>query len=162
MRLFVSGSAPLLAETFAAFEARTGHAILERYGMTETGIITSNPLAGPRLPGTVGLPLPETDVRVADDQGKPLPTGEIGMVEVRGPGVFSGYWRMPDKTKSEFRADLYFITGDVGQWDASGHLRLVGRAKDLIICGGLNVYPKEIEDLIDRFAGVRESAIIGL
>ena len=162
IRLFVSGSAPLSTETFATFEERTGHRILERYGMTETGIITSNPLAGPRIPGTVGVPLPETQVRIADDTGKPLPPDQPGMVEVRGPGVFGSYWRLPEKTAAEFRADRFFITGDVGQMDASGVLRLVGRAKDLIICGGLNVYPKEIEELIDAVAGVRECAVIGL
>lgn len=162
IRLFVSGSAPLLAETFAAFEARTGHAILERYGMTETGVISSNPLDGTRIPGTVGLPLPEVEVRIVNDTGVPIYPGEIGMVEVRGPNVFPGYWRMPDKTKSEFRSDGFFVTGDIGQWDEAGYLRLVGRAKDLIICGGLNVYPKEIEELIDALAEVRESAVIGL
>jgi malonyl-CoA/methylmalonyl-CoA synthetase len=162
IRLFVSGSAPLLAETFAAFEARTGHRILERYGMTETGIITANPLDGPRIPGTVGVPLPEVEVRIVDDRGAPVEQGAIGMVEVRGPNVFSGYWQKPEKTRAEFRPDGFFITGDLGEWTEAGHLRLVGRAKDLIICGGLNVYPLEIEEMIDAFEGVHESAIIGL
>jgi len=161
MRLFVSGSAPLLAETFALFEKRTGQRILERYGMTETGIITSNPLDGARLPGTVGKPLPGVQVRIVDDQGAAVARDGVGMVEVKGPNVFSGYWRMPEKTKTEFRHDGFFITGDVGEWDGK-YLRLVGRAKDLIICGGLNVYPKEIEEMIDAFDGVRESAVIGL
>jgi malonyl-CoA/methylmalonyl-CoA synthetase len=162
MRVFISGSAPLLPDTFAEFQARTGQRILERYGMTETGIIASNPLDGERRPGTVGMPLPGTEVRIVNDEGRPIYPGENGMVEVRGPNVFSGYWKMPEKTKSEFRADGFFITGDVGRWDEKGYLCLVGRAKDLIICGGLNVYPKEIEELIDGFTGVRESAIVGL
>jgi malonyl-CoA/methylmalonyl-CoA synthetase len=166
VRLFVSGSAPLLSETHAEFRARTGHAILERYGMTETGMITSNPLEGPRAPGTVGRPLPGVSVRVVDDAGDPREPGTIGSVQVRGPNVFAGYWRMPDKTRDEFTADGWFRTGDMGEWvaegEAQGYLRLVGRAKDLIITGGLNVYPKEIEERIDALPGVVESAVIGV
>ena len=162
IRVFISGSAPLLEETFAAFEARTGHRILERYGMTETGMNTSNPLHGERRPGTVGLPLPGVEVRVADDDGRPLAAGEVGILEVRGPNVFKGYWRMPEKTAEEFRDDGFFITGDVGVIGEDGYVSIVGRAKDLVISGGLNVYPKEIESLIDRLPGVVESAVIGL
>jgi malonyl-CoA/methylmalonyl-CoA synthetase len=162
MRVFISGSAPLLEETFAAFEARTGHRILERYGMTETGMNTSNPLHGERRPGTVGLPLPGVEVRVAGDDGKPLGRGEVGILEVRGPNVFKGYWRMPDKTAEEFREDGFFITGDVGTISEDGYVSIVGRAKDLVISGGLNVYPKEVESLIDRLPGVVESAVVGL
>jgi malonyl-CoA/methylmalonyl-CoA synthetase len=166
MRLFVSGSAPLLPETFEAFRARTGHAILERYGMTETGMITSNPLDGPRVGGTVGKPLPGVSVRIVDTAGSPLTPGTIGGVEVKGPNVFSGYWRMPDRTRAEFTADGYFRTGDMGERMAGGdglcYLRLVGRAKDLIITGGLNVYPLEVEERIDSLDGVVESAVIGL
>ncbi|HEX5079753.1 MAG TPA: malonyl-CoA synthase [Geminicoccaceae bacterium] len=162
MRVFISGSAPLLEETFAAFEARTGHRILERYGMTETGMNTSNPLHGERRPGTVGLPLPGVELRVAGDDGRPLAPGEVGILEVRGPNVFKGYWRMPEKTAQEFRADGFFITGDVGVIGADGYVSIVGRAKDLVISGGLNVYPKEVESLIDRLPGVVESAVIGL
>ncbi len=163
VRLFVSGSAPLLAETFAAFETHTGVAVLERYGMTETGMITSNPLLGTRVGGTVGKPLPGVEVRIVtgDDAD-----AAIGGVEVRGPNVFAGYWRMPEKTRGEFTTDGYFRTGDMGEWvDADpgrGYLRLVGRARDLIITGGLNVYPKEIEDRIDDMEGVEESAVIGI
>ncbi len=162
MRLFISGSAPLLEETFHAFEARTGHRILERYGMTETGMNTSNPLDGERRPGTVGLPLPDAEARVTDDTGKSLPVGEIGVLEVRGPNVFSGYWRQPEKTAAEFRADGFFITGDVAKIDGRGYIHIVGRAKDLIISGGLNIYPKEVELHIDGIPGVVESAVIGL
>ncbi len=162
MRLFVSGSAPLNEQTFAAFEARTGHRILERYGMSETGMITSNPLHGERLPGSVGFALPAVQVRVCDDAGRPLPAGEVGVVEVHGPNVFSGYWQMPEKTAAEFRDDGFFITGDLGRLDADGRLWLVGREKDLIITGGLNVYPKEVELCLDGIEGVRESAVIGL
>ena len=166
VRLFVSGSAPLLPETFAAYRERTGHTILERYGMTETGMITSNPLDGVRAPGTVGRPLPGVSVRVVDDAGDLREPGAIGSVQVRGPNVFAGYWRMPDKTREEFTADGWFRTGDMGEWvpegDAQGYLRLVGRAKDLIITGGLNVYPKEIEERIDALPGVVESAVIGV
>ncbi len=166
VRLFVSGSAPLLAETFAAFSARTGQAILERYGMTETGMITSNPLDGARVGGTVGRPLPGVDVRIVDDGGNVCAAGAIGGVQVRGPNVFAGYWRMEEKTREEFTADGYFKTGDMGEWvtegPSTGYLRLVGRAKDLIITGGLNVYPKEIEERIDRMEGVEESAVVGM
>jgi len=165
VRLFVSGSAPLLPETFAAFEQRSGHAILERYGMTETGMITSNPLDGARVPGTVGRPLAGIEVRIMDEATACEP-GRIGSVQVRGPNVFAGYWNLPDKTRDEFTPDGWFRTGDVGEWLAEGHgagyLRLVGRAKDLIITGGLNVYPKEIEERIDRLPGVMESAVIGV
>ncbi|HYF59541.1 MAG TPA: malonyl-CoA synthase [Burkholderiaceae bacterium] len=162
VRLFVSGSAPLLADTFRQFEARTGRRILERYGMSETVMLTSNPYDGNRVAGTVGLPLPGVSVRVVDDAGRPLPWGEIGGVEVRGPNVFSGYWRMPEKTKEEFTADGWFRTGDVGRWDANGYLTIVGRSKDLIITGGYNVYPKEIESYLDDMEGVAESAVIGV
>jgi malonyl-CoA/methylmalonyl-CoA synthetase len=163
MRLFVSGSAPLLAETHDRWRDRTGHAILERYGMTETNMITSNPYDGDRRAGTVGFPLPGVEARVCDPAtGAELPRGEIGSIEVRGPNVFKGYWRMPEKTAEEIRADGFFITGDVGVYDADGYLSIVGRSKDLIISGGYNVYPKEVETLIDALPGVRESAVIGL
>ena len=163
MRLFVSGSAPLLAETHAQWRERTGHAILERYGMTETNMITSNPYEGERIAGTVGFPLPGVDLRVAEaESGKVLAQGEIGVIEVKGPNVFKGYWRMPEKTAAEFRGDGFFITGDVGKVDARGYVHIVGRAKDLIISGGFNVYPKEVESEIDALEGVVESAVIGL
>jgi malonyl-CoA/methylmalonyl-CoA synthetase len=162
MRLFISGSAPLLADTHREFAARTGHAILERYGMTETGMLTSNPLEGERIPGTVGFPLPEVELRVVDETGRTLGTDEIGAIEVRGPNVFSGYWRMPEKTKQEIRPDGFFITGDVGKRDARGYVHIVGRAKDLIISGGFNVYPKEVETVIDALDEVVESAVVGL
>jgi malonyl-CoA/methylmalonyl-CoA synthetase len=163
MRLFVSGSAPLLAETHDAFRRRSGHAILERYGMTETNMNTSNPYEGDRVAGTVGFPLPGVEVRVADpDTGAAVPTGETGMIEVRGPNVFKGYWRMPEKTKAEFRPDGFFITGDLGMIDARGYVHIVGRAKDLVISGGYNVYPKEVEGEIDALEGVVETAVIGL
>ena len=161
-RLFVSGSAPLLAETFDDFRLRTGHTILERYGMTETGMITSNPLEGERIAGTVGPPLPGVSVRVVDAEERPCGIGEVGGVEVNGPNVFAGYWRMPDRTREEFTADAYFRTGDMGERLPNGYLRIVGRAKDLIITGGLNVYPKEIEEKIDALPGVVESAVIGV
>jgi malonyl-CoA/methylmalonyl-CoA synthetase len=162
VRLFVSGSAPLLAETFAEFEQRTGQRILERYGMTETGMISSNPLHGERRPGTVGLPLPNVGVCVLDEHGATLPQGSVGVVAVRGPNVCRGYWQMPDKTAAEFRADGFFITGDLGLQDAEGYLHLVGRAKDLIISGGLNVYPKEIEEVLDALEPIEESAVFAL
>ena len=162
MRLFISGSAPLLAETFNEFAARTGHTILERYGMTEGGMFTSNPLVGARKAGTVGPALPDMDVRVTDDEGRVLPRGEVGGIEVKGPNVFVGYWNMPEKTKAEFTADGFFKTGDVGVIDTEGYVSIVGRAKDLIISGGYNVYPKEVEDAIDRMDGVVESAVIGM
>jgi malonyl-CoA/methylmalonyl-CoA synthetase len=162
MRLFVSGSAPLLAETFKEFEARTGHRILERYGMTETTMNTSNPLEGERIAGTVGFPLPGVEIRIADEDGGPLPQGEVGVLEVKGPNVFRGYWRQPEKTAAEFRKDGFFITGDVAMIDARSYIHIVGRAKDLIISGGFNVYPKEIELCIDQIEGVQESAVIGV
>ena len=154
MRLFISGSAPLLESAFVAFEARTGHRILERYGMSEAVIITTNPLDGDRLPGSVGYPLPGVDLRIGGGE-------QTGVIEIRGPSVFSGYWRMPEKTAEEFTADGFFITGDVGRLDPDGRLWISGRAKDLIISGGYNVYPKEVELLLDEEPGVRESAVIG-
>ncbi|HEY1876320.1 MAG TPA: malonyl-CoA synthase, partial [Rhizomicrobium sp.] len=162
IRLFISGSAPLLADTHREWQARTGHAILERYGMTETNMNTSNPYDGPRVPGSVGLPLPGVELRIASKEGVALPQGKIGFIEVRGPNVFKGYWRMPDKTAAEFRADGYFITGDLGRIDENGYVHIMGRDKDLIISGGFNVYPKEIESLIDELPGVIESAVVGL
>jgi malonyl-CoA/methylmalonyl-CoA synthetase len=164
MRLFVSGSAPLLAETHREWTARTAKPILERYGMTETGMNTSNPYDGDRIPGSVGRPLPGVEVRITDPEtGKPLADGEIGMIEVRGPNVFEGYWRMPEKTMTEFRADGFFITGDLGVIDAStGYVSIVGRGKDLIITGGFNVYPIEVEEAINALPGVVESAVIGV
>ncbi|MDR2240522.1 MAG: malonyl-CoA synthase [Zoogloeaceae bacterium] len=162
MRLFISGSAPLLPETFAAFRARTGHAILERYGMSEGGMFASNPLDGERRAGTVGLPLPGTELRVVDDAEQPLPPGAIGQVQARGDNIFAGYWRMPEKTRQAFTPDGFFRTGDLGRFDTDGYLALVGRSTDLIISGGLNVYPKEIEEIIDALPGVAESAVIGL
>ena len=163
MRLFVSGSAPLLAETHRAFEARTGHRILERYGMSETTMSTSNPYDGERRAGTVGLPLPGVESRIVDaESGIEVPQGEIGILEVRGPNVFKGYWRMPDKTAEEFREDGFFVTGDMAQIDADGYITIVGRAKDLVISGGYNVYPKEVEGEIDGLEGIAESAVIGV
>ena len=163
IRLFISGSAPLLGETHREWRARTGHAILERYGMTETNMNTSNPYDGPRVAGTVGLPLPGVDLRITDSEsGETLPRGEIGMIEVRGPNVFQGYWRMPEKTRSELRDDGFFITGDLGRIDEKGYVAIVGRGKDLVISGGFNVYPKEVENEIDALAGVVESAVIGV
>ena len=162
IRLFVSGSAPLLAETHSAFHERTGHKILERYGMTETGMLTSNPLEGERIAGTVGPALPGVSVRVVDGEHGPCGNGQVGCVEVRGPNVFNGYWRMPEKTREEFTDDGYFRTGDMGELLPNGYLRIVGRAKDVIITGGLNVYPKEIEEKIDALPGVTESAVIGV
>jgi len=163
MRLFISGSAPLSADTHRAFQARTGHVILERYGMTETCMNTSNPYDGERRAGTVGLPLPGVELRVADpDEGRPLPCGEVGILEVRGSNLFHGYWRIPDKTNAEFRHDGFFITGDMGFIDEQGYVTIVGRSKDLIISGGLNVYPKEVENEIDAMPEVAESAVIGV
>ncbi len=162
MRLFISGSAPLLASVHAEFAERTGHAILERYGMTETSMLTSNPLDGERRSGTVGFALPGVDVRVVDDAGAVVSRGTVGSIDVRGPNVFSGYWRRPDLTATEFTADGWFRTGDLGRFDDQGYLHIVGRSKDLIISGGLNVYPKEIEDVIDRLEGVVESAVVGV
>lgn len=163
MRLFISGSAPLLAETHIEFEERTGHRILERYGMTETNMSTSNPYDGERRAGTVGFPLPEVEIRIVDaDSGKVLGVDEIGSLEVRGPNVFSGYWKMPEKTKEEFREDGFFITGDLGKVDADGYIHIVGRGKDLIISGGFNIYPKELELLLDEEENVLESAVVGV
>ncbi|MCX7204213.1 MAG: malonyl-CoA synthase [Burkholderiales bacterium] len=162
MRLFISGSAPLLTDTFKQFEARTGQRILERYGMSETVMLTSNPYDGNRMAGTVGLPLPGVSVRVVNDAGSACSTNEIGGIEVRGPNVFSGYWRMPEKTREEFTADRWFKTGDVGRVDVNGYVTIVGRSKDLIISGGYNVYPKEIESYLDDMPGVAESAVIGV
>jgi len=163
MRLFVSGSAPLLADTHREWFARTGHAVLERYGMTETNMNTSNPYDGDRVPGAVGHALPGVTVRVTDPEtGKELARETIGMIEVKGPNVFKGYWRMPEKTKAEFRDDGFFITGDLGKIDGNGYVHILGRGKDLVISGGFNVYPKEIESEIDAMPGVIESAVIGV
>ena len=162
VRLFISGSAPLLADTFKQFEQRTGHTILERYGMSETTMLVSNPYQGARIGGTVGLPLPGVAVRVVDAENAEMATEQIGDIQVKGPNVFKGYWRMPEKTAEEFTSDGYFKTGDVGKFGADGYLSIVGRSKDLIISGGYNVYPKEIESFIDGIDGVLESAVIGL
>ena len=162
MRLFISGSAPLLAETHQQFESRTGHRILERYGMTETNMSTSNPYEGERRAGTVGFPLPGVELRILTPEGAPVAQGEVGVIEVRGPNVFKGYWQMPEKTREELREDGWFITGDLGCRDADGYVVIVGRAKDLVISGGFNVYPKEVELLLDEVPGVLESAVIGL
>lgn len=162
MRLFVSGSAPLSADIHRAFEAHTGHRVLERYGMTETGMIASNPYDGARKPAFVGPPLPGVEVRIAGTDGAILPQDEVGAVEVRGPNVFAGYWQMPGKTAAEFRDGGWFVTGDMGLIDADGYVQLVGREKDLIISGGLNVYPAEIEALLDDRADVAEAAVIGV
>ena len=163
MRLFISGSAPLLAETHRAFEDRTGHRILERYGMTETNMNTSNPLNGARRAGTVGKPLPGVELKVCDPEtGATLPDGDIGVIEVRGDNVFKGYWQMPEKTAAELRDDGFFITGDLGLIDDLGYVQIVGRGKDLIISGGYNIYPKEVESLLDDQPGVLESAVVGV
>ena len=163
MRLFVSGSAPLLAETHTKFEQRTGHRILERYGMTETNMNTSNPYDGDRRAGTVGMPLPGVELKIVDPEtGKEVPQGEVGQIEVRGPNVFQGYWQMPEKTAAELREDGFFITGDLGLIDEHGYVQIVGRNKDLIISGGYNIYPKEIELVLDEQPGVLESAVIGV
>ena len=165
MRLFIAGSAPLLIETFTEWHKRTGHTILERYGMSETGMLTSNPYdagQGARRGGTVGFPLPGVSLRVQDDAGAALPTDEIGGIQVKGPNVFKGYWRMPEKTAEEFTADGFFKTGDVGKVDALGYVTIVGRSKDLIISGGYNVYPAEVEAYINELPGVEESAVIGV
>ncbi|MGR3636705.1 MAG: malonate--CoA ligase [Shimia sp.] len=163
MRLFVSGSAPLLAETHRDFEERTGHRILERYGMTETNMITSNPLNGARIAGTVGYPLTGTEVKITDpDTGATQPFGEIGMIEVRGDNVFQGYWNMPEKTAEELRASGFFLTGDLGVQSEDGRISIVGRSKDLIISGGYNIYPKEIEDVLNDMPEVNESAVFGI
>lgn len=163
MRVFVSGSAPLLAQTHMEWSERTGHAILERYGMTETNMNSSNPYNGERRPGTVGFALPGTEIIITDPAtGAPLPQGDVGAIEVRGPNVFKGYWQMPEKTAAELRENGFFITGDLGRFSSDGYLEIVGRSKDLIITGGYNVYPKELEDLIDALPGVAESAVFGL
>lgn len=163
MRLFISGSAPMLSETHEQFESLTGQRILERYGMTETNMNTSNPYEGARKAGTVGFALPGVDVKICDpESGATLPQGEIGVIEVRGPNVFKGYWKMPEKTREELREDGFFITGDLGQIDADGYVQIVGRGKDLIISGGYNIYPKEIEMVVDDQPGVKESAVVGV
>jgi malonyl-CoA/methylmalonyl-CoA synthetase len=162
VRLFTCGSAPLLPRTFHEFKQRTGHSILERYGMTETGMNTSNPLDGARRPGTVGLPLPGVQIRIADDQDREVAAGEVGQLLVKGGNVFKGYWRMAEKTAEEFTADGFFRTGDLARVDADGYVSIVGRAKDLIISGGFNIYPKEIEGYLDKLDGVLESAVIGV
>ncbi|RZP02198.1 MAG: malonyl-CoA synthase [Gammaproteobacteria bacterium] len=162
IRVFISGSAPLLEDTFNEFRSKTGHYILERYGMTETNIICSNPIAGKRKPGTVGLPLEGQSLRIVDDSLNNLDKDEIGNIQVKGPNVFNGYWNLPEKTKEDFSSDNFFNTGDKGFIDQDGYLTIVGRSKDMIISGGLNVYPKEIESLIDDLDGVGESAVIGL
>lgn len=162
VRLFISGSAPLLEETFVEFESRTGHRILERYGMTETNMNTSNPLDGERKAGTVGPPLPGVEIRIVDDAGIQVAQGEIGNLQVRGPNVFIGYWKMPDKTTEDIAEDGFFNTGDKGSIDGDGYVTIVGRAKDMVITGGLNVYPKELELFIDDLDGVKESAVIGV
>ncbi len=162
MRLFVAGSAPLLIETFNEWQQKTGHTILERYGMSETAMLTSNPYQGERRGGTVGFALPRVSLRVQGDDGKSLATNEIGGIEVKGPNVFKGYWRMPEKTKEEFTADGFFKTGDVGKIDERGYITIVGRSKDLIISGGYNVYPAEIEGYINEMPGVAESALVGV
>jgi malonyl-CoA/methylmalonyl-CoA synthetase len=162
IRLFVSGSAPLLTDTFVEFEQRTGKTILERYGMTETGMNTSNPLHGERRAGTVGFPLPGVSLRIAGPDGTGVAQGEVGDIQVKGANVFSGYWKMPEKTAEDFTEDGFFVTGDKGRIDADGYVAIVGRAKDMVISGGLNVYPKEIELLIDDIDGVLESAVIGI
>jgi malonyl-CoA/methylmalonyl-CoA synthetase len=163
MRLFISGSAPMLPETHIQFEQRTGQRILERYGMTETNMNTSNPCRGERRIGSVGFPLPGVEIKITDPEScAELPAGETGMIEVRGPNVFLGYWRKPDKTALELRDDGFFISGDLGRIDADGYVHIVGRAKDLIISGGYNIYPKQIETEIDALNGVLESAVFGV
>ncbi|MCM2341617.1 malonyl-CoA synthase [Rhodoferax sp.] len=162
MRLFISGSAPLLLDTFKTWQDRTGHTILERYGMSETIMLTSNPYQGERRGGTVGLPLPGVSLRVVDGQDAVLASGEIGDIQVKGPNVFAGYWRMPEKTAEEFTTDGFFKTGDVGRVDAKGYMTIVGRSKDLIISGGYNVYPAELESFINDLPGVAESAVVGV
>jgi malonyl-CoA/methylmalonyl-CoA synthetase len=165
MRVFISGSAPLLVETFGAWQQRTGHTLLERYGMSETVMLTSNPCRaadGERRGGTVGFALPGVSVRVVDDKGLTLAPGEVGQLQVKGPNVFKGYWRMPEKTADEFTSDLWFKTGDVGKIDADGYISIVGRSKDLIISGGYNVYPAEIEGVLNELPGVAESAVVGV
>jgi len=162
MRLFISGSAPLLMDTFNSWQRRTGHTILERYGMSETVMLTSNPYQGERRGGTVGAPLPGVDLRIVGEQGQPVPVGEIGDIQVKGPNVFAGYWRLPEKTAQEFTSDGFFKTGDVGRQDSDGYVTIVGRSKDLIISGGYNVYPAELESFINDLPGVLESAVVGV
>ena len=163
MRLFVSGSAPLLAETHAEFEKRTGHIILERYGMTETNMNTSNPYVGERRGGTVGPALPGVEVIITHPEtGDLLPANAVGQIEVRGPNVFVGYWQQPEKTAEDLRSNGFFKTGDLGKIDDDGYVEIVGRMKDLIISGGFNIYPKEVEQEIDSMDGVEESAVFGL
>jgi malonyl-CoA/methylmalonyl-CoA synthetase len=163
MRLFISGSAPLLAETHIQFEKRTGHRILERYGMTETGLNSSNPYHGERRAGTVGLPLPRVEVKITNPEtGEEVPDAVIGMIEVRGPNVFAGYWRLPEKTAEDLRENGFLITGDLATRSPDGYITIVGRQKDLIISGGYNIYPKELEQLLDEIDGVVESAVIGV
>lgn len=162
MRLFVSGSAPLPIEVFTQWQERTGHTILERYGMTETNMNTSNPYRGARKAGTVGLPLPGTEIRIVDKEGMAVPQGEVGMITVRGPNVFQGYWGQPDRTKAELHADGFFVTGDLGCEDEEGYISIVGRGKELVITGGLNVYPREVETSLNAVPGVRDSAVFGL
>ena len=162
IRLFISGSAPLSPETHKAFSKRTGHTILERYGMTETNMNTSNPYIGARKPGTVGLALPDIEIRISDQKtGKRVKQGDVGVIEIRGPNVFLGYWQMPEKTAEEFRDDGFFISGDLGREDEDGYISIVGRDKDLIITGGFNVYPAEVENAIDAIDGIAETAVIG-
>lgn len=162
IRLFISGSAPLLEQTFYDFQQRSGHTILERYGMTETGMNTSNPLEGERIAGTVGFPLPGVEARIVDNNSQPVTGTDVGTLQVRGDNVFKGYWRMPDKTAEDFTSDGFFITGDLARYNEQGYIAIVGRNKDMVISGGFNVYPKEIELLLDEVEGIRESAIIGL
>jgi len=162
MRLFVSGSAPLPAEIFTRWQERTGLTLLERYGMTETNMNTSNPYFGERKPGTVGIPLPGTEIRIIDDKGDAVPQGEVGMITVRGPNVFKGYWRMPEKTQGDFQDDGSFVTGDLGRKDRDGYLSIMGRGRDLVITGGLNVYPREVETCLNMVPGVQDSAVFGL
>ncbi len=162
MRLFISGSAPLLADTHVAFEERTGHRILERYGMTETNMNTSNPYEGERRAGTVGQPLPGVELKITDEAGQAVQAGQTGSIEVRGPNVFKGYWQMPEKTAAELRPDGWFITGDLGFQDPDGYVTIVGRGKDLVISGGFNIYPKEVELVLDAQPGVLESAVVGV
>jgi malonyl-CoA/methylmalonyl-CoA synthetase len=162
MRLFVSGSAPLPIEIFTLWQERTGHRLLERYGMTETNMNTSNPYQGVRKPGTVGLALPGTEIRIVDKLGDPVPQGEVGMILVRGPNVFRGYWRLSERTRADFRPDGFFVTGDLGRMDLDGYLSIVGRSKELVITGGLNVYPREVETSLNALPGVGDSAVFGL
>ena len=162
MRLFISGSAPLLRQTWQAFYKKTGHKILERYGMSEAGMITSNPLKGNRIPGTVGFPLRDINVRISDQNGNPLPAGHTGILEVKGPNVFSGYWVKTERTSTHFRNDGFFISGDLANMTGNGRITIIGRGQDLVITGGLNVYPKEVEDCLNQLPGIQESAVIGI